>query len=153
PLNIYTSPAKERWIADMFSLQDYFDEINASIFDKGNYFRKRIGNKLVVIASAYFNEENLSPGYIQRMIDANSANPDLIKMNVFGYPFGKDGGEYYPRFDRLKHVKDIATPENCAVTISFDFNRRPYITAGLYKAWYKQDVGRWHVHRFGEVCL
>lgn len=153
PLNIYTSPAKVPWISEMFNLQDYSKEIQDNIFETGNYFRKRVGNKLVVIASTYFNEHNLSPGFIDRLIDMNSHSEDAVKMAIYGSPFGKQGDEYYNRYDRFKHVKEVVCPDNCAVTTSFDFNRKPYITCGLYKTWYKEDVQRWHVHRFDEVCL
>lgn len=155
PLNIYTSPAKELWIAEMFNLPDHYQEILEVIFEPGNYFRKKIkqGNKLVVIASAYWNEDNLAPGYIQRLIDANAHNPDQVNMMVYGSPIGKQGDEYYTQFKRLTHVQDRETPQGVPVHFSFDFNRKPYITMGAYKIWWTEQDQVWDVHKFGEICL
>ncbi len=108
----------------------------------------------MVISSSYHNEENLPKGYIEKkIVEPNAHNENKVNMNLYGSPFAKDGSEYYNQFDRNKHVKDVDCPANCAITVSLDFNRIPYITAGLYKTWYKEDVQRWHVHRFDEVCL
>lgn len=154
PLSIYTSPAKTDWLADWFELPKYFDEISEVIFDKDNYFRKRRGNKLVVIASSYHNEHNLPAGYIQsKLVEPNAHNKHRINMLVYGSPIGKVGNEYYNCFDRLTHVKEVVMPPNCVTHFSFDFNVVPYITLGCYKIWWKQDVQRWHVHKFDEVCL
>lgn len=153
PLNIYTSPAKKQWLAEMFELEKHYDEITAHIFSKDDYFRKRIRNKLIVIASSYHNESNLSEGYIERIIDANRHNPHLINMLVYGSPIGKQGNEYHNTFDRLKHVKDIEVPANLPIHIGFDFNRVPYITSGLYKIWFNKEDKRWKFHKFDEVCL
>lgn len=154
PLNIHTSPAKTDWIAEWFDFQEYYDEISETIFSKTDYFRKRKGDYLMIISSTYHNEDNLPKGYIEsKLIEPNAHNPHRINMLLYGSPLAKTGQEYYNHFDRIKHVKNINMPNNCAVTISFDFNRIPYITSGLYKTWYKKDVNRWHVHRFDEICL
>lgn len=154
PLNVYTSPAKTDWLADWFSLPKYFEEINACIFEKDNYFRKKIGDKLVVISSTYHNEHNLPKGYIEtKLIEPNAHNKHRINMLVFGSPLAKAGNEYYNQFDRLKHVREVEYPANLPTHISFDFNVMPYMSSGLYKIWWKPEVNRWHVHKFDEVCL
>ena len=154
PLSIYTSPAKTDWISDWFEFPKYYDEITDSIFSKTDYFRKRIGNKLVVISSTYHNENNLPKGYIEeKIIEPNLHNKHRMDMLLYGSPIGKVGNEYYNQYDRAKHVKERQIPEDSPVHISFDFNRAPYITSGLYKTWFDKDLQRWQVHKFDEVCL
>lgn len=153
PCKIYTSPAKTDWLYLMFDLPQYYEQIAQHIFSKDDYFRKRIGNKLIIISSSYHNEHNLSPGYIDRIIEANKHNKHLIDMLVYASPMGKTGGEYYTTYDRMKHVKDIVYPEKIATHIGFDFNRRPYITSGLYKIWLDKEEKRYKWHKFAEVCL
>lgn len=154
PLNIYTSPAKNDWLAEWFEFPKYYVEIAQRIFSKTEFFRKRIGNKLVVISSSFHNEHNLPSGYIQsKLIEPNAHNPHRIDMLVYGSPLAKSGDEYYSRWDRLKHVQVVTYPADIPTHLGFDFNRRPYITAGLYKIWYKKDVERWHIHKFDEICL
>jgi hypothetical protein len=154
PLNIYTSPAKTDWIAEWFGFENHYDEITDHIFSKTDYFRKRVGNKLMVISSTYHNEQNLPKGYIEeKIIEPNLHNEHRMNMLLYGSPIGKTGNEYYNRFERIKHVKDIQMPEDSAVHVSFDFNRGPYITSGLYKTWYDSNSNKWIVHKFAEVCL
>lgn len=153
-LNIHTSPAKTDWLIEMFELDKFYDEIADTIFTPGEYFRKRIGNKFIVISSTFHNEKNLAPGYIQdKLIEPNKHNEHLLNMLVYGSPLAKSGNEYYNKFERKKHIAEVEMPINIPVHIGFDFNRIPYITAGLYKIWFKEDVKRWHVHKFDEVCL
>lgn len=154
PLNIYTSPAKTDWIANWFEFNKYYEEISNKIFSKTDYFRKRVGKMLVVIASTYHNEHNLPKGFIENKIIApNAHNPHRINMLLYGSPLAKSGNEYYTRWDRQKHIQVMAMPENVPIHIGFDFNRKPYITGGMYKIWFKQDVQRWHIHKFDEICL
>lgn len=154
PLFINTSPGKCEWLYEWFNFEEYEDEIEEMIFSKETYFRKRVGNKLMVISSTYHNEHNLPKGYIEeKIIEPNKHNEQKINMNLYGSPLAKEGDEYYDRFIRRNVVKEVQMPENCAVTVSFDFNRVPYITSGLYKSWFKPEVNRWHVHAFDEVCL
>lgn len=154
PLSIFTSPSKTDWISEWFDFPKYFEEISEKIFEKDSYFRKRIGDKFVVISSTYHNEHNLPIGYIEtKLIDPNKHNEHRINMLVYGSPLAKAGNEYYSRFDRMKHVVEVDMPENIPVHVGFDFNRVPYITSGLYKIWFKADVQRWHIHKFDEVCL
>lgn len=165
PLNIYTSPAKTPWLAEWFEFDKHYEEIQERIFSEADFFRKRVGNKLVVISSTYHNKQNLPIGYIEnKLIEPNKHNQHRINMLVYGSPLAKSGNEYYSRWDRMVHVKSLpwGTPTNesslyipsgLVTHLGFDFNRKPYITGGLYKVWYKEDVGRWHIHKFDEQCL
>lgn len=154
PLNMYTSPAKTDWLAEWFDFQKYADEILESIFSKTDYFRKRVGNKLMVISSTYHNEDNLPKGYIEeKIIEPNAHNEHRVNMLLYGSPLAKSGNEYFNRFDRTKHVKERECPDNVAIHVTFDFNRVPYIPAGLFKTWYDDKTNRWQVHKFDEVCL
>lgn len=154
PLNIYTSPGKCEWLYEYFDFYKHEEEIAATIFSKTNYFRKRFGDKFMVISSSYHNEHNLPKGYIEKkIIEPNAHNEEKINMNLYGSPFAKTGSEYYNQFIRMVHVRDVEMPAEANTQLGFDFNRNPYITNGLYKIWYKKDVQRWHVHKFDEVCL
>lgn len=154
PLNIHTSPAKTQWLSEMFDLPKYYEQIAQHIFSKDDYFRKRIGNKLIIISSTYHNEQNLPKGYIEeKIIKPNAHNPNKIDMLLYGSPIGKSGNEYYTTYERNKHIQDIPYPANLPTHIGFDFNRRPYITSGLYKIWFNKEDSRWKFYKFDEVCL
>ncbi len=154
PLNLYTSPSKTEWLSQWFQFEKYYDEISEKIFSKTDYFRKRIGNRLVVISSTYHNQNNLPKGYIEeKLIEPNAHNEHRINMLVYGSPLAKTGNEYYSQYERTKHVREVEMPNDVNVHIGYDFNRNPYITSGLYKIWFKEDVKRWHIHKFDEVCL
>ncbi len=153
PLYIFTSPAKTDWLAEWFDIPEFFEEINECIFSETDYFRKRKGDKLVVISSTYHNIKNLSDGYIQRLIDANKGNPNRIAMLVYGSPLAKTGGEYFSQFDRLKHIKLIPVNDKLPVHLSLDFNRNPYMTAVLFQTWWDEEKKAWIVNKFAEYCM
>lgn len=151
PLYIFTSPAKAKWISDWFKLDEDADEIIKSIFYKDRYYRKMKGNQLVVIASSYHNEHNLSHGYIDRLIEDLGGNKGLVDMLVYGSPFGKAGNEFYSAFDRMKHVKDVQIDNSLPIHISFDFNVVPYITMTCWQI-IKTEKG-FIAKCFDEFCL
>lgn len=154
PLGIYTSPAKTDWISEWFDLEKYAEEIFEAVFEAGNYFRKRIGDKLVVICSTYNNEHNLPIGYIEsKLISPNSHNKNRINMLVYGYPFAKTGGEYFVQYDRLKHIKLLSVNPSLPVHISFDFNLYPYLTLMCYQTWWDDNKNKWIVYKFDEVLM
>lgn len=155
PLYVFTSPAKAKWLMNWFHLDKDADKIEKVIYDKNDYYRKLTDDQLVVIGSTYHNEENLSPGYIERLINDLSHNESLIKMLIYGSPFGKTGGEFYNRFSRIKHVKDFDIWKDVPIHLTFDFNLVPYITC---TCWQMKEVivegkKRWLVRCFDEFCL
>lgn len=153
PLYIFTSPAKTKWLSDWFNLDDDAEEISKVIFSKDDYYRKRNGRKLVVIASSYHNQDNLPPGYIEGIIEDLAGNEGLIDMLIYGSPFGKSGGEFITTYSRLKHVKEFEPWPDEPVHISFDFNVVPYISATLWQIKYIDETGRYLVRCFDEFCL
>lgn len=153
PLYIFTSPAKTKWLSDWFGLDEDAEEITASIFTPGEYFRKRKGRQLVVISSTYHNQENLPPGYIQGLIDDYAGSEGLIDMQVYGSPFGKSGGEFITTYSRLKHVKEFEPWENEPVHLAFDFNAVPYITCTLWQIKRNPETNRYLCRAFDELCL
>jgi hypothetical protein len=153
PLYIFTSPAKTDWLAEWFDIPEYFEEINESIFSETDYFRKRKGDKLVVISSTYHNKKNLSEGFIERLIEDNKHNSHRINMLVYGSPLAKTGGEYFSRFDRLKHIKYLPINPELPIHLSFDQNRNPYITCTCFQTWWNEDTQKWIVNKFDEFCL
>jgi len=153
PLYIFTSPAKTDWLAEWFDIPEYFEEINASIFSETDYFRKRKNDKMVVISSTYHNKANLSDGFIEQFIEDNKHNSQRIDMLVYGSPLAKTGGEYFSRFDRLKHIKYIPINPVLPVHLSFDFNRNPYMTCSCFQTWWDESIKKWIVNQFDEFCL
>lgn len=153
PLYIFTSPAKTDWLAEWFDIPEFFEEINATIFSENDYFRKRKGNKLVVISSTYHNKANLPEGYIERLIEANKHSAQRINMLVYGSPLAKTGGEYFNQFDRLKHVKRLTINAKIPIHMAWDFNRNPYMTCLLYQTWWDATLNKWIVYKFAEFCM
>lgn len=153
PLYVFTSPAKTRWLMEWFKLDDYAEDIEKCIYSKTDYFRKRSGRTLIVIASTYHNEVNLSPGYIQNVIDDQGGDEGKVKMLIYGSPFGKEGGEYYSAYSRLKHVKKFDPWKDEALHLSFDFNWRPYMTCTVWQMKFDDKTGRYLVRCIKEFCL
>lgn len=142
PCYIHTSPAEGNvdWLIDLLGIAPYEQEIKKAILNKDDYFYKNIvvtdpddpeqkTETTVVIYSNYHNEHNLPPGHIAKMKSRLSA-AEALKF-IYGYPFGKNGGEFYPPFDRLKHVKKVNFDPTRSIASTWDFNAAPYITCLL----------------------
>lgn len=153
PLYILTSPAKTKWLSDMFNIDDYATEIQSVIFQDGDYFRKRAGRQLVVISSSWHNKENLPPGYIEGMVDDLSHSKGLVDMLIYGSPFGKTGGEFITQYIRVKHVDSFEPWPDLPVHVTFDFNYVPYMTATLWQIKWDEENKQWLVRAFDEFCL
>lgn len=153
PLYIFTSPAKSKWLIEWFDLTSEAEEIAKHIFSKTDYYRRRKGRQLVIIASSWHNEANLPAGYIEGLIKDYSHNEGLVDMLIYGSPFGKTGGEFISTFSRLKHVKQFAPWEDENIHLSFDFNYVPYMTCTLWQIKYNSENNRYQVRAFDEFCL
>lgn len=154
PLYIFTSPAKSKWLIEWFDLVSEAEEITKHIFSKTDYYRRRKGRQLVVIASSWHNEVNLPAGYIEGLIKDYSHNEGLVDMNIYGSPFGKTGGEFVTTFSRLKHViKPFEPWPEETVHLSFDFNYVPYMTCTCWQIKYDPATNRYKVRCFDEFCL
>ena len=128
PSYIHTSPAigGVDWLVKMFELDKFEKEIRETIVKPDDFFYKEFGRKAVNIFSTYHNAKNLPRNYIEGRLDTLSDN-EAMKF-VYGYPFSKTGGEYYPAFSRARHVRRVEEIENIAKHISWDFNVMPYMT-------------------------
>ncbi len=128
PVCINTSPAvaTPEWLIEMFSLQQFDDEILEKITSFPDFFYKEVDNKAIVIYSTHHNAHNLPKNYIDNRIKTLSKG-DALKF-VFGYPFSQSGGEFYDEFDRLRHAKYVPYDPNTLVHLTFDFNVMPYMT-------------------------
>jgi hypothetical protein len=154
PLYIFTSPAKVPWINDWFNLEEYEPEIISKIYSETDYFIKDIGNKRVVISSAYHNQANLPSNYLtnQKM----NLPSYLHDMLIYGNPFSKSGGEFYKCFSRQKNVlpNNIVNGKlelyDCELPlhISFDFNTKPYMTCTV---WQIKNLTK--AYQIDEICL
>ena len=72
PLYCLTSPAKSDWLAEMFELDKYVDEITEKIYSDKTFFEKEYNNKKVVISSAYHNVHNVGENYINTILANNT---------------------------------------------------------------------------------
>lgn len=130
PLKIHTSPAMGMvtWINRMFELNQFQKEIKRKCQAKGaDFFYRKFDNKTVVIYSAYHNAPNLPPNFLENQ-EKNLKTKDKILKLVHGYPFSQDGGEYYPAFDRDKHVGAFPFMPGVLVMTTWDFNVQPHMT-------------------------
>ncbi len=73
-------------------------------------------------------------------------------MLIFGSPIAKSGGEFFIRFERLKHVGKVPFDPKLNVHISLDFNVAPYITMTCWHIKLAED-GMYDVGCFDEFCL
>lgn len=155
PLYIFTSPAKSKWLMKWFDLDKHAEAIERVIKQEGNYFRHRdfVKDQLVVIASTYHNKQNLSDGFIERLLSDLGGNKNLIDMMIYGSPFAKVGGEFYSAFQRLQHVKSFSPWANEPVHLAFDFNLVPYITCTCWQMKFDNENKKFIVRCFKEYCL
>lgn len=129
PCWIHTSPAigqTPEWLINMFDLTRFEEEIRKTIVKPDDFFYRGFGRKSVTIFSTYHNQKNLPNGYIEGRLSVLSEN-EAMKL-VYGYPFSKTGSEYFPKFERVKHVKKIEPQPFGLKHVTFDFNVVPYMT-------------------------
>ncbi len=128
PCVINSSPAEGTvdWLEDMFDLKGREEEILEAILPETSYYYREFSSKAVLIYSTYWNTSNLPANYIQKRKDQLSEG-EVLKF-IFGYPFSKTGGEYYPHFDRLQHVHEVTRDPQLPDHLTYDFNLWPYMT-------------------------
>lgn len=149
PLYISTSPAKVDWINNWFELDKNVQEIQDTIYDKEDYFVKKLPNKLCVIASTYHNQINLPSNYI----DNKKLDWSKEKFNslIYANPFTATGSEYYSSFDRITHVGKCEYNPEMPLHITFDFNYVPYNSATIWQVEQKESV--YYCYCIDEVIL
>lgn len=149
PMYVLTSPAKVQWINEWFGLDDFRPEIEATIYNKTDFFAKEQKGKCVAISSTYHNAANLPQGYIQRILDNNT--DERGKALIYGNPFTRTGGEFYSGFSAARHVGTVDFKPGLPVHITFDQNVVPYITALLWQV--DMSGERMVLRQFDEFCL
>ena len=129
PCCIHTTPALGGvdWIIDLFGLARLEPVISKTLANPDDYFYYVRKNVTVVIYQTYWNEANLPENYITnarlRLTDEEQ------KIFIEGNPFTKTGNEYFPEFQRSKHVFDnIRLDFTKRMHVMYDFNVMPYIT-------------------------
>lgn len=149
PLYILTSPSKSTWLAEWFDLDRDMGEIIQRVHSKTDFFRLKYADKCICIASSYHNEANLPEGWIQSLIDNNTAV--RAEALVYGNPFTQTGGEFYSGFSVTRHVGNVEFKPELPVHITFDQNVMPYISAGLWQVEYVGD--KWELRQIDEFAL
>ena len=136
PLYIHTSPAEGNvdWLVEYLGIAPYEKEIKEKITKETDYFYKIINGCTVVIYSSYHNREFLPPDYFETR-KARLSMSEQLKF-IYGYPFGKNGGEFFPGFDRFKHCRRVLFDSKLAIHTAWDFNVLPYVTCLLSQVEY-----------------
>jgi len=156
PAYFLTSPAKTDWINEMFRLEEWMDEISATIYSDKTFFKKHFDDKFVTISSTYHNLVNLPTNYIDLIKERNTE--ERARALIYGNPFATLGGEFYSSFDRLNHVGRVGYDHTLPIHISFDQNSVPYNSAGLTQVkrveekWGQFDF-YWEWRFFDEIAL
>jgi hypothetical protein len=132
PLYIHTSPASGlvTWVNEWFELEHDRDLIKKKCEARERDFYYKVNpvkKTAIVIYSAYHNKHNLAPGYLENR--EATLGPERTLKLIHGYPFAKSGGEYFPAFDKGKHVQPIRLDrDNQSLHLTWDFNVVPYMT-------------------------
>ncbi len=138
PCYIHTSPAEGNveWLIDLLGIRPYEKEILDTIVKKNDYFYKKLtvtdpetkqkSSTEVIIYNSYWNEYNIRPGFLQDRTRQLSKS-EVLKF-IFGNPFGRNGGEYLPDFDRFKHTGKYPHDPKQGLFTAWDFNATPYVT-------------------------
>lgn len=151
PLYIFTSPAKEQWINEMFGIDSHYEEISKNLYDREKFFHHTDAQSSFCISSTYHNAANLPEGFIERLEKKYGANKNLVDTFIYGSPIAKVGQESYNQFDRLRHVKPCKVEAGIAFHTSYDQNRTPYYTTLIVQI--AEVMGRWQVRFLNEYCL
>lgn len=140
PCYIHTSPAEGGvdWLIEMFKLGKEEEAIHKTLLDPYKYYHSSTSQQTVVIYQTYWNEDNLPPGYIETQRDRMTEGEQL--KYIYGYPFSKTGGEFFPYFSRRHHVQKLEASMDAPFHISYDFNVMPYLTQIVGQVEY---VTRW----------
>ena len=156
PLYIHSSPAEGtvEWLINLLGIKDYQKEILETVTKRDDYFFKYItvrddkgkvlADTAVCIYSSFWNEDNLPSGFIGNKL-ARSSKSEALKF-IYGYPFGRNGGEYFPAFDRFKFVGDYPYKKGLPIFTSWDFNATPYVTLLCAHVEY---INRWYDAKTG----
>ncbi len=157
PLYIHTSPAEGNvdWLVKFLGIAPYEREIRDAITQRAKgYFSKVIKNIKTIIYSAYHNEDNLRPGFLQER-EEQMTEAQILKF-IHGYPFAKNGGEWLNEFDRFKHTGVVKYNIDLPIHMTWDFNSTPYMTLLLshvqYVDRYWDPVEKVKYAEFREGC-
>lgn len=128
PIYVHTSPSSGgvEWLLKLFKIDKKEKIIKQTILDENKYYYEADHDICVVIYQTFWNAENLPNNYISKQWSRMVEN-ERLKF-IYGYPFSKNGGEYFPSFERTKHVKKLEFDRSKTFHLGFDFNVVPYMT-------------------------
>ena len=133
PAYIHTSPAEGNveWLVELLNLQPYEKEIRQKVTQgsKDYFLRHTKPNVITCIYPTHFNADNLRAGFIEDR-KSQLSESEYLKF-ICGYPFGRNGGEYFPHFSRAKFVGKYPYQKGTAICSTWDFNASPYVTCLL----------------------
>lgn len=152
PCCINTSPSigVVKWLTDMFDLETHETEILKKVTDPKDYFHLENENKSITISSTYHNAHNLSAGYIDNRL-AQLSEGEALKF-VFGYPFARTGNSFFRNFSKNIHVEPIEYRPELPISLSYDFNSKPYMTLLCEQSEYVDSLKELQIRIFKEYC-
>ncbi|WP_179022046.1 hypothetical protein [Winogradskyella forsetii] len=153
PCCINSSPSigVVKWLTDMFGLEEYEAEILKKVTNPKGYFQLENENQSIVISSTYHNAHNLSEGYIEGRL-AQLSEGEGLKF-VYGYPFARTGNSFFKKFSKFEHVAPVTYKPELPISLSYDFNSKPYMTLLCEQSEYLEDVREFQIRIFKEYCL
>lgn len=153
PCCVNTSPAVGvvKWLTDMFGLQEYDTEILKKVTNPKDYFHLENESQSITISSTYHNKHNLSKDYIANRL-AQLSEGEALKF-VYGYPFGRTGNSFYHNFKKLQHVQEVTFKPELPISLSYDFNAKPYMTLLAVQTEYDRNKFEFQIRFFKEYCL
>ena len=108
---------------------------------------KQISLSYLLLHTTYLDNKFLPDAYKARLDELINTNPVYYQVYKLGL-WGKiqRGGEFYKKFDRVKHVKKLSYNHSAPLHISFDFNVQPYCTMTIW-----QIDGK-NAYQIDEIC-
>ena len=136
PMYIFTAPSREQWLYDLAGLsklkKEAIAEIREDLYNEPHYSIRYIQGRKVVFSATQANAKNLPANYVENM---QATMPSYVQdLLIYGFPFAKEGGEFYKYFSVEKHVQNCTYKPDLPLCISFDENVVPYAPCGIWQA-------------------
>lgn len=135
PMYIFTAPSREQWLYDLAGLsklkKQAIMQIRDELYNEPYYSVRYIQGRKVVFSATQSNAKNLPANYVENM---QRTMPTYIQdLLIYGFPFAKEGGEFYKYFSVEKHVQNCTYRADLPLCISFDENVVPYAPCGIWQ--------------------
>lgn len=104
-----------------------FNPVSEDHWIKTDLYDKRDELELMFLRTTYLDNRFIDRDAFEAKLNRQSLhNQKIYKFGEWGRV--RTGMEYYPDFDDMKHTGKVPYDPKLALHITFDFNRRPYMT-------------------------